>query len=78
MHNTQLKAAAQERPFILDPLYRSVTTLPGVGPRNAKLFERLCEGERIWDLLCHLPSDVVERIEVDQLREADSGKVVIV
>lgn len=78
MQNTKLKAAVQERPFILDPLYRSVTALPGVGPRGAKLIERLCDGERLWDLLCHAPTDVVERTHIKNPIESDSGKVVIV
>ena len=77
MQNTKLKAEVQERPFILDPLYRSVTTLPGVGPRNAKLFERLCNGERLWDLLCHLPADVIERVHIESPTERDSGRVII-
>tara|TARA_R110002126_G_scaffold13118_1_gene56104 strand:+ start:350509 stop:352629 length:2121 start_codon:yes stop_codon:yes gene_type:complete len=78
MQNTKLKAEVQGRPFILDPLYRSVTALPGVGPRSAKLFERLCDGERLWDLLCHAPVDVVERTHIENPVEGDSGKVVIV
>jgi ATP-dependent DNA helicase RecG len=78
MQNTKLKTQAQERPFILDPLYKSVTSLAGVGPRNAKLFERLCGGERIWDLLCHLPVDVIDRVAITSPSEGDSGKAVIV
>lgn len=77
MQNTQLKTKVQERPFILDPLYKSITTLPGVGPRNAKLFERLLGGERLWDLLCHTPVDIVERVALKSPTEKDTGKVVI-
>ena len=42
----------------------SVTALPGVGPKVAKLIARLTgrdDGARIADLLFHLPSGVVDR-----------------
>ena len=49
------------RPFILDPLFRPLTDLPGVGPRNAALFEKLIFGPKILDLLWHKPSDFIDR-----------------
>ena len=49
------------RPFDLDPLFRRLTALPGVGPKNAALFERLCGGEKVLDVLFHLPIDFIDR-----------------
>src|SRR5262249_23412571 len=52
------------RPSLLDPLFASLTSLPGVGPRLAKLFGRLLDrgdAPRIVDLLFHLPSGAIDR-----------------
>ncbi|MEF3365586.1 ATP-dependent DNA helicase RecG [Methylocystis sp. 9N] len=53
------------RPSLLDPLFGRVAALPGVGPKTAKLFDRLLAkpgGEaRVLDLLFHLPSNVIDR-----------------
>ena len=64
------------RPLILDPLFRSVRTLTGVGPKHAKLFEKLLGGERIIDLLWHLPIDLVDRRHSPQLKDAKPGQIV--
>ena len=42
------------RPSLLDPLFAALTSLPGVGPKLAKLFGRLLdrdEAARVIDLL---------------------------
>ena len=46
------------RPPLLDPLFASLTSLPGIGPKLEKLFARLLDREtpRVADLLFHLPS----------------------
>jgi ATP-dependent DNA helicase RecG len=53
------------RPSILDPLFASVSVLPGVGPKSALLFDRLLAppggGARVIDLLFHLPYDTIDR-----------------
>ena len=36
------------RPAILDPLFAPVTTLSGIGPQLAKLFERLAGPPQAW------------------------------
>ena len=64
------------RPFILDPLFRRVTDLPGVGPRGAKLFETLCGGQRVTDLLWHKPSDVIDRRFAPKIKDAVPGQIV--
>lgn len=63
------------RPFALDPLFRSLTVLPGVGPKNAKLFENLIGGGKILDLLWHKPIDFVDRSYSPKIAEAEDGKI---
>ncbi|MCB1720271.1 MAG: ATP-dependent DNA helicase RecG [Alphaproteobacteria bacterium] len=63
------------RPFELDALFRSLTALPGVGPRNAKLFEKLCGGPKVLDLLWHLPVDFIDRRFSPKISEAPEGRV---
>lgn len=57
------------RPLILDPLFRSIRTLDGVGPKTAPIFERLTGGERIIDLLRHKPVDCIHRGIIRSLSE---------
>ena len=64
------------RPFDLDPLFQALTSLPGIGPRNGKYLERLIGGARIYDLLCHLPVDMVDRRHIPKLAEAKAGEIV--
>src|SRR5215216_5668507 len=51
------------RPALLDPLFASLTSLPGIGPKLLTLFARLLgrEAPRIADLLFHLPSGTIDR-----------------
>lgn len=64
------------RPFELDPIFRNLTTLPGVGPRNAKLLEKLLPGPKVFDLLCHLPIDFVDRRFSPSISDAPEGQIV--
>ncbi len=63
------------RPFELDPLFRRLTTLPGVGEKNAALFERLLGGQKVLDLLWHFPIDVIDRRFSPNINEAPNGRV---
>lgn len=63
------------RPFELDALFRTLTTLPGVGPRNAKLFEKLIGGPKVLDLLWHLPVDFIDRRFSPTVSEAPNGRI---
>ncbi len=63
------------RPFILDPLCRALNVLPGVGPRNLKRLEKLTGGEKILDLLWHLPIDVIDRRSTPKIAEAQIGQI---
>jgi ATP-dependent DNA helicase RecG len=70
------------RPLSLNPLFAPLTSLPGVGPKQEKLYARLLgrEGEtpRIADLLFHLPSGAVDRRARPKLRDVQPGTVVTV
>ena len=65
------------RPEILYPLFASVTTLPGVGPKMAKNFERL-ELTRVVDMLFHIPTGVEDRRLRKDLRGVQAGETVTV
>ena len=70
------------RPLSLNPLFAALTSLPGVGPKQEKIYARLLgrEGDtpRIADLLFHLPSGVVDRRARPKLRDVQPGTVVTV
>ncbi len=70
------------RPSLLDPLFASLTALPGIGPKLEKLFRNLF-GEperpaRVIDLLLHMPSGAVDRRARPMLRDVTPGTVVTV
>lgn len=48
--------------------------MPGVGPRLAKLFQRLA-GPRVVDLCWHLPSGLIDRRYRPNLDEAEPGRI---
>ena len=61
------------RPAILDPLFAPASALPGVGPKNAKLFDKLLDrphGARVLDLLFHLPIAAIDRRARPKIRDA--------
>ena len=63
------------RPQILFPIFAAITTLPGIGPRNAKLIERLA-GARVVDLLWLLPRDIVDRRYMATVAAAEADRIV--
>ncbi len=65
-----------QRPFELDPLFRSILALPGVGPRNGKLLEKLIGGPKILDLLFHAPVDFIDRRFSCPISDCPNGRVV--
>ncbi|MBT6116961.1 MAG: DEAD/DEAH box helicase, partial [Rhodospirillaceae bacterium] len=65
------------RPQVLFSLFAPVTKLPGVGPRIAQALARVA-GERIVDLLWHLPSGVVDRRYAPRLADAVADRVATV
>jgi ATP-dependent DNA helicase RecG len=70
------------RPPLLNPLFATVSALPGIGPRLEKLYARLLSREedkpRIIDLLFHLPTGFVDRRNRPQLSEVVPDTVVTV
>jgi ATP-dependent DNA helicase RecG len=61
------------RPALLDPLFAPVASLPGVGPKNAKLFDKLIDrpqGARVIDVLFHLPYAALDRRARPKIRDA--------
>ncbi|ACK51151.1 DEAD/DEAH box helicase domain protein [Methylocella silvestris BL2] len=68
------------RPSILNPLFASAASLPGVGPKTGKLLDRLFGvGEaRVLDLLFHLPAGVVDRRTRAKIAEAPLDAIVVI
>lgn len=62
------------RPESLNPLFAPVPSLDGVGPRLARGLARLA-GERVVDLLWHLPTGLVDRRFAPKIADAPSGIV---
>ncbi len=66
------------RPFILDPLFRGLTALSGVGPKNSKLLEKLVGGPKVLDMLWHLPVDFIDRSFSPDVASAPNGRIVTI
>ena len=71
------------RPTILNPLFASVSSLPGIGPKLVKLLTRLLGGvepmgARVIDALFHLPTGVLDRRLRPKLAEAPLNVLVMV
>ena len=71
------------RPALLDPLFASVSSLPGVGPKLAELLARLlgredAEDTRVLDLLFHAPSSIVDRRNQPGIALAPEGVIVTI
>lgn len=49
------------RPEILFPLFAPLSSLPGIGPKTAPLFENLVGGGLVRDVVFHAPSRVIDR-----------------
>ena len=63
------------RPEILFPIFAPVTGLPGIGPRLAKLVEKVA-GPKVVDLLWLLPTGMIDRRHAPELRDAEPGTIV--
>ena len=71
-------ASAADRPAspdVLGPLLAPQTALGGVGPQRAALLARATGGERVLDLLFHLPESYIDRRNRPTIREAEAGQV---
>lgn len=63
------------RPEILFDIFASITSIRGVGARMFSLLERVA-GNRVRDLLFHLPSGLIERKHVLHLGQAFNGQTI--
>jgi ATP-dependent DNA helicase RecG len=68
------------RPPVLNPLFASLTSLPGIGPKLETLYAKLLDREmpRVVDLLFHLPSGAIDRRARPKLNDVQPGQVVTV
>ncbi|MBA4782182.1 MAG: ATP-dependent DNA helicase RecG [Rhizobiales bacterium] len=70
------------RPNDLDPLFRSVSVLEGIGPKLAKMLQKLLpsvradQEARVLDLLFHMPSGLVDRRHQPGIANAFPGQIV--
>ena len=62
------------RPELLFPLFKSTSSLSGIGPRLARLIEKLA-GPNLVDLCWHLPSAIVDRRYSPKVAQALPGVV---
>jgi ATP-dependent DNA helicase RecG len=70
------------RPALLDPLFAPAGILPGVGPKNAKLLDRLLardgRGALVLDVLFHLPYATLDRRARPKIRDAARDTIVTI
>lgn len=71
------------RPAILDPLFASVSSLPGVGPKVAEMIARVTGREdpedcRVIDLVFHAPYSLVDRRNRPGIALAPQGTIVTI
>ena len=68
------------RPSLLNPLFATVASLPGIGPKSAKLLDRLLAGSgkdaRVLDLLFHLPYAAIDRRNRPKIADAPLDTIV--
>jgi ATP-dependent DNA helicase RecG len=68
------------RPSLLNPLFATAASLPGIGPKTAKLLNRLLAGSdkdaRALDLLFHLPHAATDRRNRPKLADAPLNTIV--
>src|SRR5450631_2060152 len=68
------------RPSLLNPLFASAASLPGVGPKTAKLLDRLLAGDagetRALDLIFHLPHAAIDRRNRPKIADAPLDTIV--
>jgi ATP-dependent DNA helicase RecG len=59
----------------LTPLFAPLTSLRGIGPAVAKLIARAAGGDRVIDLLFHMPESYLDRSARPVIRDARPGTV---
>ncbi len=64
-----------KRPSFLYPLFSEITLIPGIGPKTFKLLESKI-GNKVIDLLFHLPHSVIRRLNNLQLKNCPSQSII--
>ncbi len=67
MSSDQIMPMWAMRPSVLNPLFATQTTLPGVGPKVAEKLAHVVGGSRVKDLLFRPPHHVIDRSHRGQL-----------
>ena len=62
------------RPDTLSPLFAPIANLKGVGEQRQKALEKLCEGDKILNLLAHSPKTHRERLKLKSIVELAEQK----
>jgi ATP-dependent DNA helicase RecG len=65
------------RPEILFPLFADITSLAGVGAKTKQMLSRLT-GERVVNMVYHLPSGIIDRRAMPSVPDMKDGQVVTV
>lgn len=60
---------------VLNSLYASLNSLPGVGPKIEELFIKLVRGNRVFNLLFHLPDEWINRLDTVTVAQANPGDI---
>ena len=60
----------------LEPLFAELTTLRGVGPALAGKIARVAGGDRVLDLLFHMPDGYLDRTLIPLMADAPEGAIV--
>lgn len=63
------------RPEILNSLFCSIDSIKGIGSRYLKLVSNLIGGDKIVDLLWHLPYNMIDRTYSCPLAHLETGKI---
>lgn len=71
------------RPALLDPLFASLSSLPGIGPKTGELFAKLLGQEsiddcRVIDLVFHMPHSLIDRRHQPGIAHAPQGAIVTI
>jgi ATP-dependent DNA helicase RecG len=60
----------------LTPLFSPLTTLKGVGPSVGALMAKVARGERVIDLIFHLPESYLDRRQRPTIARSQPGQIV--
>ena len=65
------------RPQELTPIFSNISSLQGIGPKLGVLFNKLV-GDKLVNLLWHLPYNIIERKKVSELESSLIGNNIII